>query len=143
MKIFFTTIVILAFNNMVTAQAIKNYKVANQANIAERTLMLDLLRSSLKKDYQQDVVFSVNVFNVSNKYAWLKATAARKDGQPIKFKADDADFMDCCHVEALFIKKSTGWAIAESGSFSTDVWYDGIWKKYNAPVAIWGSDYHN
>jgi hypothetical protein len=50
--------------------------------------------------------------------------------------------MDCCGVQALLIKKNNSWVVEEYGAFSTDVWYDGIWKRHNAPIALWGTDYH-
>jgi hypothetical protein len=142
MKKILTALILVATTQIVLAQQIKNFKVSNDGNVIERTIILDLLRAELQKEFKQEFVFTINVFNVSNKYAWIKASAARKDGKKIVFKKDEENFMDCCHVEALMIKKSTGWAVAEHGAFSTDVWYDGIWKRHNAPIAVWGSDYH-
>ncbi len=142
MKKLLIVVIFLASAQIVSAQQIKDYKVSTETNAKERTIMLDLFRAKLQKEFKQEFVFSITVFNVSNKYAWIKGSAARKDGKKIVFKKDEADFMDCCHVEALMIKKSNGWNVAEQGAFSTDVWYDGIWKRHNAPIAIWGTDYH-
>ena len=116
------------------AQLIKDFKVKNSNNAVERTMMLDILRASLYKDYKQEMIFVVNHFKVGNGYAWLKAEAQRKDGKEIKGLGDGDD---CCHVEALFKKTGDKWYLAESAAFSTDVWYEGLEEKYpKAPQAI-------
>ena len=120
------------------SQSMTSYKTKNATNAKDRTAMLDLLRTKLTQVHKQDFVFVVDVFNVSGGYAWLKATAQRKDGAQISLSDD----YDCCHVEALFKKNSTTWTLVESGAFSTDVWYDGIWNRVNAPKIIFGEDYH-
>jgi hypothetical protein len=57
----------------------------------------------------------------------------RKDGKEIELPDDS---YDCCHVEALFKKNKEKWQILESGAFSTDVWWDGIWERTATPAAI-------
>ncbi|MBP6430307.1 MAG: hypothetical protein KA319_00895 [Ferruginibacter sp.] len=142
MKKIITLLMVFACLQTTHAQQIKNYKIANDTNKTERTLMLNLVRDKLYKEFKQEFVFSVDVFNVSKKYAWITADALRKDGKAIVFKEDEASFMDCCGVQALLIKKNNSWVVEEYGAFSTDVWYDGIWKRHNAPIALWGTDYH-
>ena len=119
-------------------QSILDYKVKNASNTKDRTMMLDILRASLYQEYKQEFIFVVDVFNVSNNYAWFKGSVQRKDGRPVKVEED----ADCCHVEALFKKNAGKWYIVESVAFSTDVWYDGIWTRVNAPKNIFGEDYH-
>ncbi len=115
------------------AQRILDYKVKNNSNLADRTMMLDILRAKLYEGYRQEFVFVVNHFKVGNNYAWFMGDATRKDGKSIRL----GDGEDCCHVEALFKKIGSKWYIAESAAFSTDVWYDGIQgRNPNAPSAI-------
>lgn len=105
-----------------------SYKKENSINKVNRKLMLELFRTELKKQYKQEFKFIVKTFNVLPQYAWLMAEAVRKDDKKIVFP-NDAEY-DCCHVEVLFKKVNGKWKILESGSFSTDVWFDGIWDRY-------------
>jgi hypothetical protein len=115
------------------AQRILDYKVKNNSNVTERTMMLDIYRAKLYESYRQEFVFVVNHFKVGNNYAWLQGEATRKDGKSIRL----SDAEDCCHVEALFKKIGSKWYIAESGAFSTDVWWEGIQDRNpKAPSAI-------
>ena len=113
------------------AQRILDYKVKNNLNVKERTMMLDIYRATLYQEYRQEFVFVVNHFKVGNNYAWFTGEATSKDGKRYGFGEN------CCHVEALFKKIGSKWYIAESGAFSTDFWYEGIQERYpNAPAAI-------
>ncbi len=110
------------------AQKILNYKVQNTQNEKERTLMLNLVRAKLYKDYHQDFIFVVKHFKVNGNYAWLMADLKRKDGR--KVKMHDWEEGACCHVEYLFKKRGSIWKIKEGGEFSTDVWWWGISQRY-------------
>jgi len=115
---------------------IVDYKVKTAGNIKERTEMLDALRSRIYGQTKMTVEFVVKHFKAANNYAWFEGDAQRKDGKPITFREDDAN--DCCHVEALFQRRTGKWIIAEAAAFSTDVWYEAIAKKYPAaPKEIW------
>jgi len=108
--------------------AILDFKTKNKTNLKERTEMLDLVRMNLKKKFDIDTVFVVNLFNVSGEYAWFKGDATRTDGKSILLPEDQG--LDCCHVESFFIKKNGKWKILASQSFSTDVWWEELPKKY-------------
>ena len=112
---------IIFFYNSLIAQSIRNFKTKNDGNAKERTQMLDLLRNNLKNDIEQDVVFVVNHFLVSESYAWMEGTVQQKDGKQISLP--DPSY-DCCHVEALFKKVKGTWILKREGAFSTDVWYE-------------------
>ena len=128
----FVSLLVMMFS-MTNAQRILDYKVKNNSNVTERTMMLDIYRAKLYESYRQEFVFVVNHFKVGNNYAWLMGEATRKDGKSIRL----SDAEDCCHVEALFKKIGSKWYIVESAAFSTDVWYEGIQERYsNAPTAI-------
>ena len=119
-----------------TAQVIYDYKVKNPSNEMDRTMMLDIYRAKLYNDHQQEFVFVVKHFKVGNGYAWLMADLQRKDGNKISVP-DDGIASACCHVEALFKKSGSKWLLVESGAFSTDVWWQGIGRKYEqAPRSI-------
>jgi endoglucanase Acf2 len=108
-------------------QALRDFKKKTETNAKERTFMLDLLRTDIKNNLEQDVIFVVNHFKVYGNYAWMEGTVQRKDGKELKFP-DEA--YDCCHVEALFKKVNGSWILKENGAFSTDVWYACIVSSY-------------
>ncbi len=109
------------------SQTLRDFKKKTEENTKERTAMLDLLRTDIKNDLEQDVIFVVNHFKVSGTYAWMEGTVQRKDGKELRFP-DDA--YDCCHVEALFKKVNGAWVLKANGAFSTDVWYSCIISSY-------------
>ncbi|MBM3430713.1 MAG: hypothetical protein FJX99_07010 [Bacteroidetes bacterium] len=131
MRTFFTSLVIFIGFSL-KAQTVLDFKKKSNANAAPRTAMLNLLRTEVKKEINQDVVFIVNHFLVSGNYAWLEAKAQPKNGGKLIFPKDyRAGFYDCCHVQSLFVKNSKGaWQIAASGTFSTDLWFECIGKEY-------------
>jgi hypothetical protein len=123
--------------NMGYSQMMYSYKEKTKTNSKDRTMMLDIFRANLYEDFKQEFVFVVDVFNVCNNYAWFRGSVQRKDGKKVKL---DEDY-DCCHVEALFKKSNGKWLIVESGAFSTDVWYDGLWDRMNkVPRKIFALD---
>lgn len=126
-------------SNMAICQIMYDYKTKTKSNENDRTMMLDILRADLYQEYKQEFIFVVDVLNVSNGYAWFKGIVQRKDGRKVISGQDT----DCCHVESLFKKSNGKWYIVESAAFGTDVWYDGIWNRTNAPKKIFGRDYHN
>jgi hypothetical protein len=134
-RILFVTMLLMMFS-FSQAQRILDFKVKNNSNLADRTMMLDILRAKLYEGYRQEFVFVVNHFKVGNNYAWFMGEATRKDGKSVRLN----EMEDCCHVEALFKKIGSKWYIAESGAFSTDVWYQSIQslqdRNPNAPSAI-------
>jgi hypothetical protein len=124
-KIIIAAIIFMTSN--LYSQIIRDFKKKNEKNQLERTQMLDLLRISVKNDIEQDVVFVVNHFLVSNSYAWMQGEVQRKDGKVLKMPSD---YYDCCHVEALFKKVNGKWILKENGAFSTDVWYSCLLDRY-------------
>jgi hypothetical protein len=109
------------------SQTLRDFKKKTEENTKERTAMLDLLRTDIKNDLEQDVIFVVNHFKAYGTYAWMEGTVQRKDGKELKFP-DEA--YDCCHVEALFKKVNGAWVLKANGAFSTDVWYACILSSY-------------
>ena len=116
------------------AQRIQDLKVKNASNQSDRTLMLDILRATMYQEYKQELVFVVNHFRMGGNYAWFMGDVQRKDGKRFVLKDEG---LDCCHVEALFKKSGSKWYIVENVAFSTDVWWEGIHRRYPAaPAAI-------
>lgn len=107
--------------------AVLNFKNKNNANQLERIEMLDLLRAKVKQEFNLDVQFIVHHFKVSGEYGWMKGDVKRLDGKKIELSEEEP--YDCCHVESLFKKQAGKWTILESGTFSSDVWWDGIEKR--------------
>ncbi len=125
------------------SQVVRDFKTKNENNIKDRTMMLDILRANLYQNYQQEFIFVIRHFKVSNNYAWFEGNAQRKDGKMIKF---DEGENSCCLVTSLFKKSNGKWYIVESGAFGTDVWWYGIGSRYPAaPRAIFpnGNTYYN
>ena len=109
------------------SQTLRDFKKKTETNAKERTAMLDLLRTDIKNNLEQDLIFVVNHFKTYGNYAWMEGTVQRKDGKDLKFP-DEA--YDCCHVEALFKKVNGSWVLKANGAFSTDVWYACIVSSY-------------
>jgi len=106
-----------------------HYKVKTPSNQVDRTKILDILRARLYEDYSQEFIFVVDKLNVSSGFAWFSGQVQRKDGRAVVVNQDD----DCCQVQALLKKSGSKWYIVEIGAFSTDVWWEGIWERTNAP----------
>ncbi len=133
MKKFFLLAVFAMMSMVAFAQSTKNYQKKTSENSKERTLLLDLLRAHLYKDHKQEFVFVVNHFKVSGNYAWFMGDAQQKDGS----KPELSDDLDCCHVEALFVKKQGKWYIEEAVGFSTDLWWADLQDRYpKVPTSI-------
>jgi hypothetical protein len=139
MKVLYIFILLIGCQQILHAQKVLDYKTKTSANQAERALLLELLRKAMYKEFKQEFVFAVDRLNVYNGYAWLKSNASRKDGKEINLDAEIP--YDCCHVEALFVKKNGKWQIYEYGSFSTDVWWTSLWDDKKIPKQVFGNDY--
>jgi hypothetical protein len=124
--------IVCGFTNELSAQIVYDYKVKTKENVADRTKMLDILRAKLYEEYRQEFIFAVDKLNVSGGYAWFQGVAKREDGMPVQVDEN----LDCCHVEALMKVSKGKWYIVEMGAFSTDVWWDGLWERTDAPKKI-------
>lgn len=137
-KLLVLILFLFCLNCFAQAPKLLDYKVKTADNAKERTEMLDAFRANLYKEWKLKFEFVVSYFKRSGDYAWFEGTALRKDGKEMTFPEDS---YDCCHAEALFQKKAGKWVVLEEGAFSTDVWYDGINKRYpKVPVAIFPKD---
>lgn len=125
---------LLLAGTWVNAQTVRDFKTKNSTNTAERTIMLDLLRNKIEAEYSLECKFVVNHFKVSGNFAWFMGDAQRKDGKEITFEEEGAN--DCCHVECLFKKVNDQWTLLEYAAFATDVWYEGIGERVQAPAVI-------
>jgi hypothetical protein len=125
-------LLVLLMGSTIAQAQVKDFKVKNNTNTAERTVMIDLLRNKMKAEFELEFKYVVNHFKVSGNFAWFKGDAQRKDGKTLQLD----DMQDCCHVECLFKKVNNKWTILEYGAFSTDVWYEGIGERLAAPAAI-------
>ena len=120
------------------SQTPRDFQKKTEANTKERTQMLDLLRTEIKNNIEQDVIFVVNHFLVYGNYAWMEGTVQRKDGKSLSFPDDG---YDCCHAEALFKKVNGNWILKEQGAFSTDVWFACILDRFpDADPSIFSAD---
>jgi hypothetical protein len=106
---------------------LRNFKTKSTDNITERTQMLDELRQQLKNEINQDVVFVVDHFLVSDSFAWMEGGILRKDGTQPKLPQEG---MECCQIQALFKLINGNWVLMEDGAFSTDVWYQCLSNRY-------------
>ncbi|MFN5642103.1 MAG: hypothetical protein ACK4V4_05565 [Sphingobacteriales bacterium] len=122
-------VVLLVLGNAAFSQPIISYKTKTSANATDRTKILDLVRAEQYKYVQQELIFVVKKLNLFGGYAWFEGEAQRKDGRKIIVD----EYSDCCHVEALLKKNGGKWYIVKSSSFSTDVWWYGLWDDYRLP----------
>lgn len=125
----FTFFFLVVSAGVIAESPVQNLKSKNQSNQKDRGEMLDLLRAKLKNEFKVEVQFVVNHFKLSGDYAWFKGDAKRVDGKKIELSEEEG--YDCCHVESLFQKKSGKWTIVEAVAFSSDVWWDGIERRYS------------
>lgn len=116
------------------SQTVQDWTIKSKENQAERSQILDVARSEVKKDIKQDVIFQVIHLKTAGDYAWFQANALPKNGGELKMPEE---YYDCCHVEGLFQRTDGKWNAVEFAGFSTDVWYLEIPEKYpKAPKAI-------
>jgi len=111
----------------VAAQPLRDFKTKTESNETERTQMLDQLRNDTKNRIKQEVGFVVKHFNVHGDYAWMEGTVQRKDGKPLTLPDE---YMDCCHIEALFKRVNGSWLLKDHKAFSADVWYMCLLDQY-------------
>jgi hypothetical protein len=131
--------VLLITSVLTEAQQIVDFKVKNEANAKDRTVMLDLMREEIYRIEPIEIKFVVDHFKVSNNYAWFEGTAQLKDGKTIDFGDDFPG--DCCRVLSLFQKTNGSWTIAEFMPFCTDVCHLGIANRFpKAPKGIFPLD---
>ncbi len=101
----------------------------------ERTAILDAVRDPLEDSIHQKVIFVVDHMKVDGDWAFIMATPKTKDGGQINYKGtvfeEDADFGDELTV-ALIRKKRGRWYIVTHGYFTTDVWWERLWEKYDS-----------
>lgn len=106
---------------------LRNFKSKSSDNMTERTQMLDLLRQKVKSEINQEVVFVVDHFLVSDSYAWMEGGILGKDGSKPNLPYDG---MECCQVQALFQQVNGKWILMENGVFSSDAWYQCLSNRY-------------
>ncbi len=101
----------------------------------ERTAILDAVRDPLEDSIHRKVIFVVDHMKVDGDWAFIMATPKTKDGGKINYKGtvfeEDADFGDELTV-ALLRKKRGRWYIVTHAYFTTDVWWDRLWEKYDS-----------
>jgi hypothetical protein len=113
-------------------QVIYDYKTKTSNNEKDRTMILDVIRASMYQTHRQEFIFVVNKLNVTSTNAWFEGEVQRKDGKKVAV----SEFDDCCHVESLLKRSGGKWYIMELNAFSTDVWYQDIWKRYRLPEQL-------
>lgn len=100
--------------------------------------MLDLIRVRIKKSVNQDCIFVVDHFKVSENYAYFEGQAQRRDGKPLDLHSD---VLSCCLVTCLFKKVNNVWVVEDCGYFGSDCWFCGIGLNYpEAPKEIFPSE---
>jgi hypothetical protein len=139
-KILILTVLQLAIFYNLFSQTVYDYKIKDELNDKTRTTILNTVRNSLRTEYKQDFIFTVEKLRLCNGYAWFTGQVQRADGKEIVFPTSDIPY-DCCHTECLLQIKKGKWYILEIGSFSTDVWYEGIWDRHKAPRKLYGNIY--
>jgi hypothetical protein len=108
---------------------------------SQRKVILNTLRIPIQKELRQRIVFYVDNFNVSGRWAFVSGEPRTRSGRTPNYRgtkyqsAVDADMFDN-NFFALLRKRGKRWRIVTYYIGCTDVCYAGWWKKYRAPKAI-------
>ncbi|PBI94548.1 hypothetical protein BSF41_02970 [Flavobacterium sp. ACN2] len=117
--------------NQFYSQNVYDYKVKTVSNVKDRTKILDVLRSKLKKDYDQEFVFVVSQLNVSERFAWFNGYVHRKDGEGLLLEPGEDS-----HITALLQKKGNQWNVLKMEVFIKEVEWEDFLNKTKAPKKI-------
>jgi len=130
-------IAVLAFGGLMpflSTVAVAQVQVVGRAN-PERKPIMDALRPAAKKDLGPPVEFVVRTLNISGNFAYAEVEAQRKGGGRIdiartpfgRSNTDALDFVDCCHIQSILLKKKGRWVEIERTAFATDYGMDPKW----------------
>lgn len=100
---------------------------------AERTAILDAVRFPLQAAINENVIFVVDHMKVEGTWAFLIATPKTKSGGQIDYRGTKfaADAQEADELTVALLRKTGGkWVSVTHGYFTTDVWWDGLWKEY-------------
>lgn len=123
MKKKFIILIILLYNKFYS-QNLYDYKLKDVSNVKDRTKILDVLRSELKKNYNQEFVFVVKKLNVSAGFAWFEGYVRRKDGQDLLLEPSEDN-----HVNSLLQSRNGQWYIIKKEVFVKDVEWEALFNK--------------
>lgn len=109
---------------------------------ADRTIILDILRTKVKPQIKQDVTFVVRSLQLKNGYAFLKGNVKYADGKEIDFRKTifKEDFengmFDGNSIYALCKKVNGKWKYLVHAIGPTDVVYTCWASTYKAPKEL-------
>ena len=109
---------------------------------ADRTVILDILRSKVKPQIKQDVTFVVRSLQLKNNYAFLKGNVKYADGKEIDFRktifkeAFENGMFDGSSIYALCKKVNGKWKYLVHAIGPTDVVYACWASMYKAPKEL-------
>lgn len=130
-------IVVLFLSGAAFAQAVRTPEKGS----AERTAILDALRTPVERELKQKIVFNLDHFRVTGTWAFLggdpqSPTGGQPDYRGTKYQsARDADMFDN-NIFALLRKTGGKWKVVTYAIGCTDVCYADWWRRYKAPKAI-------
>ena len=130
-------IVVLFLCGAAFAQAVRTPEKGS----AERTAILDALRTPVERELKQKIVFNLDHFRVTGTWAFLggdpqSPTGGQPDYRGTKYQsARDADMFDN-NIFALLRKTGGKWKVVTYAIGCTDVCYADWWRRYKAPKAI-------
>ncbi len=109
---------------------------------ADRTVILNILRSKVKPQIKQDVTFVVRSLQLKNNYAFLKGNIKYADGKEIDFRktifkeAFENGMFDGSSIYALCKKVNDKWKYLVHAIGPTDVVYACWASAYKAPKEL-------
>ena len=109
---------------------------------ADRTIILNILRTKVKPQIKQDVTFVVRSLQLKNNYAFLKGNVKYADGKEIDFRktifkeAFENGMFDGDSIYALCKKVNGKWKYLVHAVGPTDVVYTCWASTYKAPKEL-------
>lgn len=109
---------------------------------ADRTIILNILRSKVKPQIKQDVTFVVRSLQIKNNYAFFKGNVKYANGKEIDFRktifkdAFEAGMFDGNSIYALWKKVNGKWKYLVHAIGPTDVVYACWASIYKAPKEL-------
>lgn len=137
------TFAFLCLSNPITTSAQSNISHPGQGT-PERKLILDGMRSTTESQLKiPDVQYSVKTINVMNDWAYVAASAQRKDGKRINPKEVCAYEIhgDRCitDIESVLRKNNGIWKVDSYVAGATDVWQQEYCSKKDFPFEVLGA----
>lgn len=131
----------LLFVFVITSFSVAQKVYTPEKGSAERTAIMNALRTPVEKELKQKIQFSVNEFKTNGTWAFINGDPQSQSGGRPNYKgtpyqqAINEDMFDN-NFQAVLKKTGGRWKVVKYLIGCTDVCYATWWKDYKAPKAI-------